>query len=69
MEQSTDHYCSACKVVEDEFEKECERDRVACSNALRAHSADNKEEGGTKERLWQAFTLMQHCFCDTFSNH
>ena len=33
------------------FEKECERDRVAYSNALRAHSADNKEEGGTKECL------------------
>ena len=33
------------------FEKEYERDRVAYSNALHAHSADNKEEGGTKECL------------------
>ena len=40
---------SPCDAVDDEFEKEHERDRVAHWNALHACGADKKEEGRIKE--------------------
>ena len=48
-EESKARVISPCDAVDDEFEKECERDRVAHWNALHACGADKKEEGRIKE--------------------
>ena len=48
-EESKERVISPCDAVDDEFEKECERDRVAHLNALHAYGADKEEEGRTKE--------------------
>ena len=42
-EESKARVISPCDAVDDEFEKEYERDRVAYWNALRAHGADKKK--------------------------
>ena len=48
-QESKARVISPCDAVDDEFEKEYERDRVAYWNALHACGADKKEEGRIKE--------------------
>ena len=48
-EESKARVISPCDAVDDEFEKEYERDREAYWNALHACGADKKEKGRIKE--------------------